>query len=451
MNQILIVDDEPSIRTTLQILLENEGYETDLAADVEQALEQMNKNIYDVVITDLRLGNGDGTGIIEHVKANHIKSEVIVLTAYGSIQSAVDAIKMGAFEYITKPIDSEKFLLTISKAIEHKDLLGQINVFRKEFGRKYNFQNILGKSNKIRAVLDVVQRIAQTDVSVLINGESGTGKELIAKAIHNNSLRSKGPLVVINCSGINEYLLESELFGHIKGSFTGAVSNRTGMMEEAGGGTLFLDEIGTMPLSIQAKLLRAVQERTIQRLGSNKIVKVDCRIISASNKNLGDLVKERLFREDLYYRLRVVELNLPLLKERKEDIILLAEAFLRRYQKNMNRGIKGFSREVEDFLQTHSWPGNVRELEHCIESAVALCRDDTILMEDLPKSITEVERNLISYARVKNMTLYDVEREYILETLKDNSWNQKKTAELLGIGRNTLWRKIKEYNVTVPE
>ena len=252
MNHILVVDDEPSMRTTLKILLENEGYETDEASSIAEATELLNGNIYDLIITDLRLDDGDGTQVLEYVKSNSMKSAVIVLTAFGSIKSAVEAMKLGAYEYVTKPIDSEHLLMAVSKAIEHNKLVGQIKVFRKEFRKQYNFQNILGKSNGIRKILDVVQRIAETDVTVLIQGKSGTGKELIAKAIHSNSLRSLKPFVAVNCGAIPENLLESELFGHIKGSFTGAISNRVGMFEEAEGGTLFLDEVGTIPLSAQA-------------------------------------------------------------------------------------------------------------------------------------------------------------------------------------------------------
>jgi two-component system response regulator HydG len=450
MNHILIVDDEPSMRTTLKILLENEGYETDEASSIAQATELLNGNIYDLIITDLRLDDGDGTQVLEYVKTNGMKSSVIVLTAFGSIKSAVEAMKLGAYEYVTKPIDSEHLLMTVSKAIEHNELIGQIKVLKKEFNKQYNFQNILGKSNEVRKILDMVRRIAETDVTVLIQGKSGTGKELIAKAIHSNSLRSLKPFVAVNCGAIPESLLESELFGHIKGSFTGAVSNRVGMFEEAEGGTLFLDEVGTMSLSVQAKLLRAIQEKTIQRLGNNKIIKVNTRIISASNRDLEDLVKENSFREDLYYRLRVVELHLPPLMDRREDVLLLANTFLDRFRESMKRDIKGFSREVTEFFLNYSWPGNIRELENCIESAVALCQSGVVGLGDLPMSITRPEQDLILNAKKNKMTLDEFEREYILETLKNNGWNQKKSAKILNIGRNTLWRKIKEYNLSVP-
>lgn len=450
MINTLIIDDEMSIRTTLTILLRDEGYLVDEASSLAEAVKLLDSNIYDLIISDLRLDDGDGTQILTYVKDARLKSQVIMLTAFGTVDSAVEAMKLGAYEYVTKPIEPNQLLVIIERAMEHKKLLGQVKALKNEFSRKYVFDNIVGKSKQMEETLDIVRSLSEIDVSVLIQGASGTGKELIAKAIHNNSLRSDGPIITINCSGLNEDLLDSELFGHVKGAFTGAISSRTGMFEESEGGTLFLDEVGTMSATIQAKLLRAIEEKIIFRLGSNKSIKVDNRIIAASNRDLKDIVKENKFREDLYYRLRVVEIFLPTLKERGGDIILLANFFLDKFKVKMNRNVKGFTHEAMDFFLHYPWFGNVRELEHCVESAMALCKSDHIDIKDIPKSISLTEIDLLQQARSGKMTLKDLEREYILETLKSNNWNQKKTAETLDIGRNTLWRKIKEFRLSLP-
>ncbi|MBI5814855.1 MAG: sigma-54-dependent Fis family transcriptional regulator [Nitrospinae bacterium] len=450
MSNLLIADDERSILTTLQILFSNEGHNVDTASGVAEAKKLLDRKIYDLVLTDLRLKDGDGRETLEYAKMMNSRTEVIIFTAYGSFESAVEAIKLGAFDYIIKPIDSNKLLVTVSKALEHKSLVAEVKNLRKEFRRKYGFHNILGESTQIADVLDVVQRIAETDVAVLVEGENGTGKDLIARAIHSSSLRTSGPFVAINCGGINENLLESELFGHVKGSFTGAVSNRVGLFEESDGGTLFLDEVGSMPLSLQTKLLRVLQSKTIQRLGANEIVKINTRIIAASNRKLAEMVKTGEFREDLYYRLRVVEISIPPLRERRGDVLLLCNHFLEKFASSMRRDIKGFTSEALNKLLEHPWPGNVRELENCVESAVALCKGNVIGTDDLPKSLCGVEVSL-AYAAAQNpITLDELEKRYILEILKSNNYNQKKTADLLAIGRNTLWRKIKRYKIKMP-
>ncbi|MBI4664973.1 MAG: sigma-54-dependent Fis family transcriptional regulator [Nitrospinae bacterium] len=450
MGNLLIVDDEHSILTTLHILFSNEGHGVEVASSATEAKRLLDANIYDLVLTDLKLRDGRGTEVLEYAKAMNSRTEVIIFTAYGSFESAVEAIKLGAFDYIIKPIDSNKLLVTVSKALEHKSLVAEIKTLRKEFRKQYGFQNILGESPQIMEAMDIVQRIAETDVSVLIEGENGTGKDLMARAVHSSSLRASGPFVAINCGGINENLLESELFGHVKGSFTGAVSNRVGLFEESIGGTLFLDEVGSMPISLQTKLLRVIQDKTIQRLGANENVKINTRIIAASNRKLADMVKSGEFREDLYYRLRVVEINIPPLRERKGDVLLLCKHFLNKFSASMRRDVKGFTRDALNRLLEHPWPGNVRELENCIESAVALCKSSTIDLDDLPKSLGGVEVG-IAYAASQNpITLEELEKRYILEILKSNNYNQKKTADILAIGRNTLWRKIKRYQIKMP-
>lgn len=448
---ILIVDDESSILTTLEILFTNEGWAVDLASSVKDGRLLLEKGIYDIIVTDLRLSDGSGQDILEYAKSLNKRAEVIILTAYATVKSAVDAMRLGAFDYMIKPIDSDKLLFTALKAIERKNLVTEVKTLKKEFLKKYDFHNIMGQSPRLLEALDIVNRIAETDVSALIEGENGTGKDLIARAIHNKSPRAAGPFVAINCSGINENLLESELFGHVKGSFTGAIANRVGLFEEADGGTLFLDEVGSMHLSIQAKLLRVLQDKLIQRLGSNKMLKINTRLISASNRRLADLIKSGEFREDLYYRLRVVEISLPPLRERSGDVLLLCNRFMEKFALTMKKGIKGFSHDALNSLLRYPWPGNVRELENCVESAVALCRGDIIEVDDLPKSIINTEETLTNIVMHHPMTLEDLEKKYIMETLKSTNWNQKKTAGILAIGRNTLWRKIKTYNIQLPD
>lgn len=450
MAHILIVDDEDSIRTTFRILFQTEGHEVDDASGFNDALALLKNNIYDIVVTDLKLQDGDGINLLQNIKDSKAKSEVILLTAHGSIKSAISAMKIGAFEYITKPIDADELMLVVQKALERNQMVNEITLMKRAFRGKYNSKNILGESKAIQEVLQLIDKISDTDVSVLIQGESGTGKELIAKAIHNNSLRANGPFVALNCSGLSETLLDSELFGHVKGAFTDAVNARIGYFEAATNGTLFLDEIGTMPLTTQSKLLRTLQEQTIQRLGSTKPISINTRIISASNKSLTTLVAENLFREDLFFRLRVLEVNVPPLRERKDDIPLLANYFLHLYNEKMKRGVSGFSKEVIDFFYSYTWPGNVRELEHGVESAIAVCGGDLIEMSDLSKSLTAAKPTLLDYAKNKRLSLHEFEKEFIMETLKENNWNRKRTAEMLGIGRNTLWRKIAEYQLPVP-
>jgi DNA-binding NtrC family response regulator len=450
MRQMLIADDEQSILDTLKIFFENEGYGVDTALGAAAAKSLMDGAIYDLVITDLRLMDGSGEEILEYSKGINRSSEVIIMTAYGTVESAVRGMKMGAFDYVIKPVSPEKLLLRVQRAVERQNLMAEVGALRKEFFDKYSFQNIMGKSPRLLEALGVVSRVAATDVSVLIEGENGTGKDLFARAIHNNSPRAQGPFVAINCSGLNEGLLDSELFGHVRGAFTGAIANRTGLFEESNGGTLFLDEVGSMPLSVQAKLLRVLQDRIIQRLGSNKMVKIDTRLITASNRKLLDLVKKGEFREDLYYRIRVVEIRIPSLIERRSDILLLSNFFLEKFSKAMGRNVAGFSREAMNKILEYHWPGNVRELENSIESAVALCRNSMIEMDDLPKSISTTD-GLINYVATHSaITLEELEKRYIIETLKAHNWNQKKTADNLAIGRNTLWRKIRKYRIQIP-
>lgn len=441
---LLIVDDEQSIRTSLSILLKTEGYSCRVAKDLAMANAILNSEFIDLVLLDLNLGNSNGIEILQNIKGG---TEVVIITAFGSVESAVEAMKKGVFDYLTKPINNDELMITVRKALERKKLKSEIEQLRHEFKERYYYKNIIAKSASMRGVLSTISRIAKIDVTVLIEGESGTGKELVAKALHNESSRQDGPFIALNCGAIQESLLESELFGHMKGSFTGASNSRKGLFEEAEGGTLFLDEIDTTLQSTQVKLLRVLQENEIRRVGSNEFKKINVRIISASNKNLQELVEKKEFREDLFYRLKVVRILIPPLRERKEDIIPLCEHFLKIYRTKFGKNVTPISPEVYNLILNFPWKGNVRELENAIESSIAMCTGEKICVVDLPLEIAGTKQDIIFQASKEKLSLEDMERLYILNILKETGGNQKKTASILKIGRNTLWRKITRYKI----
>ncbi len=453
---ILVVENEDSLRLTLAVLLKRAGYTVREAPHGQAALEALAKEPADLVITDLRMEPVDGLEVLRAVKASSPQTEVLVLTGFGSIESAVEAMKLGAFEYLTKPFDREEMLLTVAKALERKSLLSEVRQLRAQVRERYAFDNIIGPSPRMQKVLDLVARVAESDATVLIEGESGTGKELIAKALHHASRRRARPFVAVNCGALPEPLLESELFGHVKGSFTGATTHKKGLFEEASGGTILLDEIGETTPSMQVKLLRVLQEQEVRRVGSNAPVKIDTRVIAATNRHLGQLVKDGAFREDLFYRLNVIPITIPPLRERPEDVLPLAEHFLRRFAAKQEKAITGLSREAAQLLARYPWPGNVRELENAIERAVVLTRDTEIQPGDLPLNVVEGRGDAPAAAggavnsgapRGGRLTLREMEKAYILETLNELEWNQAKVAQVLDIGRNTLWRKLKEYGI----
>src|SRR5579884_138624 len=382
MAKILIVDDQRNMRTTLAMMLRGAAYEVDEAADGDQGAERGATGAYDVVLTDLRMGTKDGIDVLRSTKDAHPLTEVIVMTAYGTIESAVEAMRLGAFDYIQKPFTEQELLVKVAKALDNRRLAGEVTFLAREFQDRYRFENIIGRSRAVREVLGRIVRIAPTDAIVLITGESGTGKELVAKAIHANSKRAERPFVPVNCAAITETLLESELFGHAKGSFTGAVSARKGLLEEADGGTFFFDEIAETPITFQAKLLRAIQEHEIRRVGENKPIHVDVRIVAATNQDLLKAVGEKRFRQDLYYRLNVARFMLPPLRERREDIAELTAYFLGKYNKKMGTRAR-ISDSAMEALMRYDFPGNVRELEHMVEQAVALVQDGVITADDL--------------------------------------------------------------------
>jgi len=449
MSKVLVVDDQRNMRTTLALMLRGAGYEVDEASDGVQGAEVGARGAYDVVLTDLRMGSQDGIGVLKAVKDAESNAEVIVMTAYGTIESAVEAMRLGAFDYIQKPFTEEELLVKVQRAIEKRMLEGHVQLLTTEFRERYKFENIVGRSQAVRDVLGRIVKVAPTDATVLIQGESGTGKELVAKAIHANSRRSSRPYVPVNCAAISETLLESELFGHARGSFTGAISARKGLFEEADGGTFFFDEITETPLSFQAKLLRAIQENEIRRVGENKPVRIDIRIIAATNLDLLQAVNEKRFRQDLYYRLNVARFVLPPLRERREDVGILFSHFLEKYNRKMNLKAK-VAEGVVEALMGYDFPGNVRELENIVEQAVALSGGALITIDDvLPTSGPDIPRGQAS-----GRTLADVvdgaERQAIEAALRESEGSRERAADVLGISPTTLWRKMTRLGISYP-
>lgn len=453
METILIIEDKESMAQMLQQTLEPEGYKILIAKNGEEGIKLIKENKIDLILTDLKLPDKDGIEVLKASKEDNQIRPVIIMTAYGSIESAVSAMKCGAFDFITKPFDTDYLILLIKRAIDTQKIIRENILLKEEFATQLGIPKIIGKSEKILNVAQMAQRVANTKTTVLLLGESGTGKELFARAIHNISNRRNYPFVPINCAAIPRELLESELFGHEKGSFTGAETKKLGKFELADKGTIFLDEIGDMDISIQSKLLRAIEEGEIERIGSMRPSKVDVRIIAASNKDLEKMVEEKKFREDLYYRLNVFPIKIPPLRERKEDIPLLADFFINKYCTEMKTSIKKISKESLDLLMKYEWKGNVRELENVIERAIILCDGETIMPEHImpTKNIERIDEKL----HTEGYTLEDVTKEAIrkaethkiLETLKETKGNKTKAAEILKISYKTLLTKIKEYGI----
>ena len=449
MNRILVVDDHENTRFTISVILKKEGFHISDAKNGEQALKLINQNNFDLVITDIKMEKIDGFEILNHVKRNSPNTEVIVITAYATIDSAVKAMKLGAYDYISKPFQREEIILNVKKALEKSRLTTEVKSLQKQFKEIYKFENIIGKSAEMIDVLKLVETVADVDVPVLIQGESGTGKELIAKAIHNSSNRRNSPFVVINCGALPENLQESELFGHVKGAFTSAISNKKGLFEEADGGTIFLDEISEMSLSTQVKLLRIIQNGEIRPVGGNTPSYVNTRIIAASNRDIKKMVQQNEFREDLLFRINVIQINLPPLRERRSDIPLLVDHFLNKASEKFNKKTSSIPDDVLSIFMSYPWSGNVRELENIIERAVILSKTKEITTADLPLELFEEhEFQNFNEKSIQNLTLKEIEKHAILHRLHKHKWNQTKTAKDLGIGISTLWRKIKKNNLT---
>jgi DNA-binding NtrC family response regulator len=443
---ILVVDDDADMRDMIKDILVDRGHFVTTAGSGQEALQTLAEKDYAVVLTDLRLKGIQGIELLTEIKQSYADIGVVLMTAFGSVETAVEAMKHGASDYLTKPVKKDELVRVVERVLRETSLRREVSRLRQEVRKEYSFHQILGKSKPMQTVFDLIKRVADSPTNILITGESGTGKELVAKAIHYNSDRKDGPFVPVNCAAIPEQLLESELFGHMRGAFTDAKLDKRGLFEEAQKGTLFLDEISELPLMLQAKLLRALQEKEIRRVGATKAIAVDVRVIAATNLNLSEEIKAKRFRDDLYYRLNVIELKLPPLRERREDIPLLVDAFLKKYGQARGKDMKGVSETVWTLLMDYRWPGNVRELENAIERAVTLSRTDKILPEDLPGVIqgSRGDRRLLDEAAEKTLPLHEIEKEYIKKILEKTGGNKYQAAQTLGIDRKTLYRKLGE-------
>jgi DNA-binding NtrC family response regulator len=441
---ILIIDDEDKIRNLLSRIIKLEGFTVREAADLKSARKILEKDSPDVILCDVKLPDGNGVDFVLEIKRKIPATELILLTAYGNIADGVQAMKNGAFDYITKGDDNEKIIPLLHRAIEKIQLKSRINRLEKQFKKSYDFDHILGESNHIREAISLARKVAITETTVLLTGETGTGKEVFAQAIHNGSKRSQNSFVALNCSALNKELLESELFGHMEGSFTGAIKNKKGLIEEANGGTLFLDEIGEMHIELQAKLLRVLETKEFIKVGDTKTQLADTRIIAATNKNLLSEVAAGKFREDLFYRLNTFTILLPSLRDRKSDIPLLANHFLKMFAEKTNPNVKSISRDFLDALKNHDWKGNIRELKNIIERSLIVSNNTELLVSDLPMefSYNDSKTNILSA-----FDLASVEKLHIQRVLNHTKHNKTETARLLNIGLSTLYRKMEEYNI----
>jgi DNA-binding NtrC family response regulator len=443
--RILVVDDEANARSALAELLKEEGYQVETAADGFKALPKLDDFAPDLVLTDLKMPGLDGMELMKKAWEGDPERVVVVMTAYGSVDTAVAAMRQGAADYLTKPINVDELVLVIQRVLERRRLRAEAGQLRQRLAERRGMKNIIGSSAVMQRVFDTVLQVAPSKASVLITGESGTGKELVAEALHEHSPRAKGPFVKLHCAALAETILESELFGHEKGSFTGAAGRRDGRFQQADGGTLFLDEIGEISPALQVKLLRFLQEKTFERVGGNQTIKVDVRIIAATNRDLAKMVKEGGFREDLFYRLNVVAIDMPALRERPSDIPLLAMHFLKKYAAENDKAMIGFSDEALGALTRYAWPGNVRELENAIERAVIVARGDTIRPEDLSTQISAAQLTADSGPVVPGATLAQLERHAILKTLEHTGGSTSRAAEILGISTRKIQYRLREY------
>jgi two-component system response regulator HydG len=449
---ILIVDDDQAHRTMLRTLISGWGYEITEADDGQVAIERAHEQAFDLILMDIRMIRVSGLEALSEIKTYNPAIPVIIMTAYSSVETAVEALKKGAYDYLTKPLDFDELRLAIQRAMDHSQLREENRLLRESLGNHFDMQNIIGRGSAMVDLLETVAQVAPSEATVLITGESGTGKELIAGAIHFNSPRKDGPFVKMNCSAVTETLLESELFGHEKGAFTGAHRRKEGRFRQANGGSLFLDEVSEMSLGMQVKLLRALQEREITRVGGETSFRVDVRVIAATNRDLVQEIESGNFREDLYYRLNVVTLTVPPLRDRREDIPLLTQHFLSAFAEKNHKQLKGVTPQAMDRFLKYAWPGNVRELMNAVERAVVLSRSEYLGEQDLPLSIKENERSedksvLSKDAVSANLPLEDVEKATILSTLESTKGNKSEAARRLGITRKTLHKKLKKYGM----
>ncbi|HQA03886.1 MAG TPA: sigma-54 dependent transcriptional regulator [Thermodesulfovibrio thiophilus] len=450
MTTILIVDDEILQREILLTILSEEGYNVHSASCIEEARKIINESFPEIILTDLKLGSQDGIEILNNLPDEPFRPAVIVITAFGTISSAVNAIKKGAFDYLTKPLDKEVLLVTVRKAEERMNLIKENLLLRKELYDKFKIDGIIVKSKKMLQIIDIVKKVTPTNATVLIYGESGTGKELISRAIHYNSPRKNKPFIAINCAAIPDALIESELFGYEPGAFTGANTRKIGLIEAADQGTLFLDEIAELPITTQSKLLRVLQDKEIRRIGGKDTIKVDVRIIAATNKNLADEVVNNRFREDLYYRLKVVTVELPALRERKEDIPELVNFFIEKYSKEFGKRINGIDEKAMEAILNYSWPGNIRELESVIERAIIICDKDKITINDIQDELKVTKCKNIFDINIpdEGINYEELEKELLKKALIKSNFVIAQAARLLGMSYDTFWYRLKKFGLS---
>ncbi|MDR0534448.1 MAG: sigma-54 dependent transcriptional regulator [Verrucomicrobiales bacterium] len=442
---LLIVDDEKATREGLRRALEDH-FDIYLATDETSAFNILEAEKIDIVLTDLKLGGDNGMKIVEKCQSLSPAPLTVMMTAYGSVETAVEAMRRGAYDYVTKPVNIDKLEMLLLRALRSRNIETENRQLRQQIDKQYGLESLIGNSSKMAEIFDIIRQVADTKATILIQGESGTGKELVANAIHNLSSRKNKPFMAVHCAALSPQLLESELFGHEKGAFTGAFEKRIGRFEQANHGTIFLDEIGEIDAATQVKLLRVLGERKFERVGSTKTIETDVRVIAATNRNLAEMVKQGSFREDLFYRINVVKIELPPLRERKEDIPLLASSFLKEFTKENHKGDLRFSSAAEEALQRYNWPGNVRELRTAVEHGVVLCRDKEILLKDLPPALKNNDGST-PLVTSNTLNLNEMEKASIIRALEQCDQNRTAAAKLLGISRRTLHRKLNEYHL----
>lgn len=455
-SKILIVDDEKLMRMSLEDRLAKEGYAVTSLSNAIEGIKVLQSTNFDAVITDLRLPKMDGIDFLREIKKISPDTVVIIMTAYASVENAVLSMKEGAYDYVTKPFSLEELIIKLQKALQHKDVVAENTMLKQQILSQYGYDNIIGRSDAMKCVFEIINTVSTRDTTILIQGESGTGKELTASAIHYNSGRKDRPFIKLSCAALNKEILESELFGHEKGSFTGAVKMRRGRFELAHGGSIFLDDVDDIPLEMQVKLLRVLQEREFERVGGEETIPVDVRVICATKKDLKKQVQEERFREDLYYRLNVVTIHLPPLRERKEDIPLLVNYFIKKYAARQRVDIHSISQEALNLLLTYNWPGNIRELENTLEHAIAFCSSHTIIPKNLPNNLTEQETSSgifpIELSAIDSIdlqeTLSEAEKKLLLWAYQKANGNQVRMSEILHIPRTTLQNKLSKYHIT---
>jgi DNA-binding NtrC family response regulator len=444
--RILLVDDEPAIADWLRIVLEGEGYDVGVAGDTVSAIGQMTEREFSLALVDLVLPDGDGLQLLQQLKSKDSSIEVIIMTGHSSISKAVEATKQGAFYFVAKPFDGAEMLTLVAKALERRRLLAETSDLKRRLAEQSGLGELLGSSPSMRRMFDLLESVAGSDANVLIVGESGTGKELAANALHAKSTRASGPMVKINCAALPKDLIESELFGHVKGAFTGATTDKPGLLEEAHKGTVLLDEITEMPMDLQAKLLRVLEDRQVRRLGGSRTVPVDFRLLCSTNRDAESAVREGKLRQDLYFRINTVTVSMPPLRERGSDIAVLAKAFLERFREKHMRPVDGIDPEAYRRLLAYQWPGNVRELEHAIERAVLVARGKEIALADLPESL-RAEMGSVTASQPSSGSLEEIERVSIVRALESTGWNKQAAAAVLGLRRPTLYSKMRRHGI----